>query len=910
VSRVGYPVRQLHAEFMGRYAAVAVGRLARQARQLSRTGAVAPRQAALATRLADASRIARAANGGEEPDIIRASCTDVLSALGAAEDQYQVGMTKVFFRKASFDAVERVRTEELRAAATTLQRTARGLLARVAYAAARAAVCVLQRAARCASARHQLRLLREQKAAVRAQACVRGYVARHAYRRLRAAVIALQAALRGGHARVAYAVLVREARAMRLQAFWRCCSARRAFLRCRGGAVAVQCAYRAHRARVTLQRLRREAREIGNMRADNVVLRQRVKELEAQLAAAAVGGSLPVAAAATAEAPAEEEGVTAPATRVDHGAAQRTGGLLAEPQLTTVIAAALLSHALPAGGLPTAEEAMAWCQSAAAVVAARLHNTAPADLVDAVASGSAPLAIAVQAPAAAVDSTTGTPVQAGAPPAPAADIVAEAGVPAPPHARTPRPDGATAATTTAAASEAKVYQLRLASDLLRSQLARSEVAHAKAVAEVAALQRELAALRAASTSSAALKLQTAAATGHSLASPLGREGRDAATAGSAKRPRASVASSGGGSTTAASTPRGASVAAPPEAADAAGVEAAYPDAPLAAAPPVSPAFTVTAQAPVAMAGQAPMPGLSQPHLPPTPALTQHQPVPTPALSHHNLPPASPPGPMGILPFSPQLQTPPKPAKPAQESERAPAVGTHQHQQQHTSAPAAQTGLFGWRWGGGGSAKVKVGERERRAAELAAQIVAESAAAADAPLPDHDYSVMTAPGYDAGATTPAPVVPATPTAAGVLAAAARRGGGQAQPPHPARAGGMAPAPGLNLSPSAPRPMLAAPAATQHGVRPSTARLAMSAAHSAAGKVPDSNAMPSATAESQAFSQVLASTKADILGLKARVDKLTQELGVMTIARDDAVAKVGSGRRTSAGRRATDQKHRDN
>ncbi|KAA0157294.1 hypothetical protein FNF29_00646 [Cafeteria roenbergensis] len=254
VSRLGYPVRLPHDAFLARYACLL------------------PR--------------AQAAAGKPPPPQSQPAERGIwlLSNLGALEDgSFQVGKTKIFFRKGCYDAIEKQRTSVLRSAAVRLQAAARRFVYRSRFLAAREAAVVLQCAVRSRLARKQLRLLQENRAAVTVQRIARGFTRRLAFLRYRSAVVSLQAALRGAAGRRAALGLRRERCARTLQAFARGTAQRRRFVQQRAAAVRMQCSMRAHRARATLRRLRKEAREVGSLRDDNIALKRRVAELENQL---------------------------------------------------------------------------------------------------------------------------------------------------------------------------------------------------------------------------------------------------------------------------------------------------------------------------------------------------------------------------------------------------------------------------------------------------------------------------------------------------------------------------------------------------------------------------------------------------------------------------------------------------
>ncbi|PNH09627.1 Metal tolerance protein 9 [Tetrabaena socialis] len=83
--------------------------------------------------------------------------------------QREEELHKIFLRAGQMAQLDKIRTDTLNAAAITLQRFARGMLARRRFAAARAAVLALQRAARAWAARRLVAAMRAQRAALTIQ---------------------------------------------------------------------------------------------------------------------------------------------------------------------------------------------------------------------------------------------------------------------------------------------------------------------------------------------------------------------------------------------------------------------------------------------------------------------------------------------------------------------------------------------------------------------------------------------------------------------------------------------------------------------------------------------------------------------------------------------------------------------
>lgn len=261
VSRLGYPVRFPHSQFLDRYECLWPSAVAA-------AGDAAP---ALSSRPAE----------------IVAKCRWLLEHVdGVERGQFQVGLSKIFFRKGAYEVMESRRTAVLRAAAVRAQQVVRGYLCRRRYARWRAATVRIQCASRGMLARRRAQYLRETRAATRLQAWVRAWQQRIRFDALRHAIISMQSALRGARGRSRARQLRAERCARTIQATYRGHVQRSAYLRQRDAAVRIQCMARSKSARDALRKLRREAREVGSLRDDNIALKARNEQLEGELAAA------------------------------------------------------------------------------------------------------------------------------------------------------------------------------------------------------------------------------------------------------------------------------------------------------------------------------------------------------------------------------------------------------------------------------------------------------------------------------------------------------------------------------------------------------------------------------------------------------------------------------------------------
>jgi myosin-5 len=320
VSRMGYPVRLPHAAALARYRAAAASRVMRLKRAASAPArratfasprgagalplALSPAPSSVPLTFIDLSNVKLVMSDGGK---MKAACADALRVLGGPRDQYQVGLTKVFFRKGCYDAVEGARTEEMGASTAYLQRWLRGVLARRSYLRLRKTVLLAQRLARGWAARRVLAKMRKQAAATRLQVKVRSFLTRSRYLTYRGAVVSLQSARRRVLATRRVSLLRADRAATRIAAAVKSSKARKAYIRQRAAAVTVQCAVRGWRARASLAALRRAAKDLNALKDEYKALKAGKGEMEEALKAA-------VAKAAQAqEALAQERAATAAA---------------------------------------------------------------------------------------------------------------------------------------------------------------------------------------------------------------------------------------------------------------------------------------------------------------------------------------------------------------------------------------------------------------------------------------------------------------------------------------------------------------------------------------------------------------------------------------------------------------------
>jgi len=191
----------------------------------------------------------------------------------------QLGKTKIFLRKESYEQLESRRTRRMTLAAVRCQAFVRGRQAYLKYCVAKYAAVLLQCALRSYRARCRTQGLRENKAARLLQVHLQGYLHRTRFLALRWAILALQTHFRGYKSRQKAQAEKYEVTAVRVQTWYRCRAQRKAWLATRCGVVVAQNLWRSKVARRTLRELRTEARSVNKLQESNEALKAEITQL-------------------------------------------------------------------------------------------------------------------------------------------------------------------------------------------------------------------------------------------------------------------------------------------------------------------------------------------------------------------------------------------------------------------------------------------------------------------------------------------------------------------------------------------------------------------------------------------------------------------------------------------------------
>uniref|UniRef100_A0A8C4VAV9 Myosin VC n=1 Tax=Falco tinnunculus TaxID=100819 RepID=A0A8C4VAV9_FALTI len=172
-------------------------------------------------------------------------CKIVLQRLIQDHSQYQFGRTKIFFRAGQVAYLEKLRSDKLRHACITIQKSVRGWLQRKKFLCIKQAAIIIQQYFRgnyTAEKLHQT--LKQTWAAIIIQKYCRGYLVRRLCQLIRVAAVTIQAYTRGFLARKTYRKMLEEHKAVILQKYARAWLARRRFQNIRRFVLNIQLSYR------------------------------------------------------------------------------------------------------------------------------------------------------------------------------------------------------------------------------------------------------------------------------------------------------------------------------------------------------------------------------------------------------------------------------------------------------------------------------------------------------------------------------------------------------------------------------------------------------------------------------------------------------------------------------------------
>ena len=245
VSRVGYPQRYNHSQFVSRYRTLGLREMKKAAKSSRKVKPVVALVDAIAKKMTAIIDKSSADKAGSSDKI------DLL-AIGI-----QVGKTKVFLRSRAFDVLEKMRKDYMATAAVKVQAAARGYIHKRNYDEYRESSLQLQCWVRVLLAEREVRGRRENYNATKIQSAQRCRSARRTYLHVLVVTRWCQRMQRGAMGRARYAKLDKARKA----------------------AIIIQCLVRIGRSKSELDRLKHQAKDLQNIAQERDKFRERMEEM-------------------------------------------------------------------------------------------------------------------------------------------------------------------------------------------------------------------------------------------------------------------------------------------------------------------------------------------------------------------------------------------------------------------------------------------------------------------------------------------------------------------------------------------------------------------------------------------------------------------------------------------------------
>mmetsp|Transcript_41931 Transcript_41931/g.61332 ORF Transcript_41931/g.61332 Transcript_41931/m.61332 type:complete len:1524 (+) Transcript_41931:174-4745(+) len=265
VSRVGFPQRYTHLQFVKRYGCLAPNATkTRSVRDVKKQC------------LGVVEKVATQIWKDENPSLPKGSGKLVVDP---GDVGIQVGKTKVFLRQHAFEYLERYRSREIERNVIRIQAIARGYIHHREYRHALRALWRIQCMVRRMIGAKIVRGLREERAATRIQTVWRRYDARHAFLATVTITSWCQRIWRGRNGRLLYQSLDEERRSIVIQKYWRRFTCYKHFNRQKYAVLVLQCFVRCCTARQELKKLKMGAKDLETVKKE-------LERVKAELAAA------------------------------------------------------------------------------------------------------------------------------------------------------------------------------------------------------------------------------------------------------------------------------------------------------------------------------------------------------------------------------------------------------------------------------------------------------------------------------------------------------------------------------------------------------------------------------------------------------------------------------------------------
>ena len=258
VSRVGFPHRYYHEQFLERYGILVDSKTKGQKRGRDLCAHLIN---LLIPQVFDLLQQQGNSSNAEE--------TQKIVSLGM-----QVGFSKVFLRTRVYDALEYIRTVKLAQSAVVVQKYVRRVLAQLRYYDMYMATIAIQCFIRQVNAQQKFRTIKRDMAATKIQSVWRRFFAETELMAARLIAHFCQAYRRGALSRRLYRMMTVEKQTLIIQRYWRGYRDRVEYSKILVAIVKVQCSWRCRNARKIVKERKREARSVGAIAAE----RDRFKE--------------------------------------------------------------------------------------------------------------------------------------------------------------------------------------------------------------------------------------------------------------------------------------------------------------------------------------------------------------------------------------------------------------------------------------------------------------------------------------------------------------------------------------------------------------------------------------------------------------------------------------------------------
>ncbi|MED6279635.1 Unconventional myosin-Va [Characodon lateralis] len=208
------------------------------------------------------------------------TCKNLLEKLITDQQKYQFGKSKIFFRAGLVAYLEKLRSDKLRSACVSIQKTIRCWLARRKYLRMRESAIIIQKHVRAHQACSYVKFLRQTKAAVVIQRNMRMWSKKRCFLQQRSAAVTIQRVWRGHMARKQYFKLLHEHKAVVIQKAVRGWLAKQRFRRAMEAVVLLQSCVRRMMAKKELKKLKVEARSVEHFKKLNIGMENKIMQLQ------------------------------------------------------------------------------------------------------------------------------------------------------------------------------------------------------------------------------------------------------------------------------------------------------------------------------------------------------------------------------------------------------------------------------------------------------------------------------------------------------------------------------------------------------------------------------------------------------------------------------------------------------